>query len=55
MFPSPREEIENPLMAYKATSDPGTMYLHEAIKKPDADNFVKVMLKEVMDQMGNKV
>jgi hypothetical protein len=52
MFPS-REEIENPLVAYKATSDPDTMYLHEAMKEPDADNFVKVMLKEVMDQMGN--
>jgi hypothetical protein len=53
MFPS-REEIENPLVAYKATSDPDTMYLHEAMKEPDADNFVKAMLKEVMDQMGNK-
>jgi hypothetical protein len=30
MFPS-REEIENPLVAYKATSGPDTMYLHEAI------------------------
>jgi hypothetical protein len=41
-------------VAYKATSDPDTMYLHEAMKEPDADKFVKEMLKEVMDQMGNK-
>jgi hypothetical protein len=53
MFPS-REEIENPLVAYKATSDPNMMYLHEAMKEPDADNFVNAMLKEVMDQLGNK-
>jgi hypothetical protein len=49
-----REEKENPLVAYKATSNPGMMYLHEAMKEPDADNFVRAMLKEVIDQLGNK-
>jgi hypothetical protein len=48
IFPS-RKEIEKLLVAYKATSDPDTMYLHEAMKEPDADNFVRAMLKEVMD------
>ena len=52
MFPI-REEIDNPLMAYKATSDPDTMYLHEAMKEPDGGEFVKAMEKEVTDQMEN--
>jgi hypothetical protein len=38
IFPS-REEIENPSVAYKATCNPDTIYLHEAMKDPDADNF----------------
>ncbi len=52
MFPS-REEIEHPLMAYKATSDPDTMYLHEAMKEPDKDEFIRAMDKEVKDQIDN--
>jgi hypothetical protein len=52
MFPA-REEIDNPLVAFKATSDPDTMYLHEAMKEPDGGEFVKAMEKEVRDQMEN--
>jgi hypothetical protein len=52
MFPS-REEIEHPLMAFKATSDPDTMYLHEAMKEPDSGEFARAMEKEVRDQMEN--
>jgi hypothetical protein len=50
MFPS-REEIEHPLMAFKATSDPDTMYLHKAMKEPDSGEFVRALNKEVRDQM----
>jgi hypothetical protein len=28
----------NPLLAYKANSDPDTMYLHQAMKETDAPN-----------------
>jgi hypothetical protein len=52
MFPV-REEIDNPLVAFKATSDPDTMYLHEAMKEPDGGKFVKAIDKEVRDQMDN--
>ena len=35
----------DPLYAYKATSDPDTMYLHEATKTSDWPNFRLVMQK----------
>ena len=31
------------LMAYKATADPDTMYLHQAMKQPDRKEFLKAM------------
>ena len=40
-------------MAYKATSDPDTLYLHQAMKEPDKHNFIKAMEKEMEDQMKN--
>ena len=43
----------DPLLAYKAVSDPDTMYLHEAMKQPDRDQFLAAMLKEVEDQRKN--
>ena len=55
MFPkgeSPDLE-ENLLLAFKANADPDTMYMHEALKEPDRAQFIKAMLKEVSDQMGN--
>ena len=36
----------DPLQIYKATSDPDTMYMHEAMKEPDAGEFKKAMQKE---------
>ena len=52
MFPI-RGEDEHPLVAYKATSDPDTMYLHEAMKEPNRKEFLQAMQKEVTDQAGN--
>jgi hypothetical protein len=43
-----------PLQAFKATSDPDTMYPHDAMKEPDAPQFMEAMVREVTDQMGNK-
>ena len=37
------------LSIFKATSDPDTMYLHEAMKQPDADEFRQAMQKEQPD------
>lgn len=40
-------------LAYKASTDPDIMYLHQAMKEPDKHEFVKAMQKEVEDQMSN--
>ena len=44
----------HPLMAYKATSDPDYMYLHQTMKKPYRANFLTAMLQEVTDQVKNE-
>ena len=41
------------LMACKASTDPDTMYMHEAVKEKDKDQFILAMKKEVEDQMAN--
>ena len=40
-------------LAFKASTDPDTMYMHEAMREPDKAEFVKAMEKEVQDQMDN--
>jgi hypothetical protein len=37
---------EHPILAYKATSDPDTMYHHQAMRQPDAKEFREAMKKE---------
>ena len=44
-------ESENPLCAFKAKTDPDTMYLHEALKQPDRKEFIQAMDKELQDQL----
>jgi hypothetical protein len=48
---SPDEE--SPLLAYAASADPDTMYLHEALKQPDRKQFLEAMVKEVEAQTAN--
>jgi hypothetical protein len=61
LFPNHKQEYnqirleQDPLYAYKATSDPDTMYLHQAMQEKDADQFKAAMIKEVNDQMKGKV
>ena len=45
----PRELNPHPVIAFKTNSDPDTMYLHEAMKAPDAPQFREAMQKEVDD------
>jgi hypothetical protein len=33
-------------MIYKATTDPDTMYMHQAMREPDQDEFKKAMIKD---------
>ena len=45
LFPNPEEE--HTLLAYKASADPNTMYMHEAMKEPDSGEFKKAMRGEM--------
>ncbi len=38
-------------LAYAASTDPDTMYLHQAMKEPDKDEFIKAMQQEVDAQV----
>ncbi len=54
MFPSDnRWSYRDPLLAYKAVSDPDTFYYHQAMKEDDRDKFQENMAKEVTDQFNN--
>jgi Reverse transcriptase (RNA-dependent DNA polymerase)/GAG-pre-integrase domain len=41
-------------VAYAASSDPDVMYLHEAMKQPDREEFVRAMSKEIKSHTENE-
>jgi hypothetical protein len=43
----------HPLLAYAASADPDTMYLHEALRQPDRLQFIEAMKREVEDHTKN--
>ena len=43
----------DPLYAYKSTSDPDTLYHHQAMKAEDRTEFLLAMIKEVTDKINN--
>ena len=43
-----QDDMSNPI-SFAASSDPDTMYFHEAMKAPDAKEFLKAMSKEFND------
>ena len=45
----------HPLNAFAATSDPDTMYYHEAMKAPDRKEFIQAMQEEITGQLENEV
>jgi hypothetical protein len=53
LFPEAQVDDTDPLLAFKATTDPDTMYMHEAMREPDREQFREAMVKEVADQMSN--
>jgi len=40
-------------MAFKATADPDTMHLHEALGQPDRAKFIEAMMEEIQGQEKN--
>ena len=50
LFPDHQEQdFDNPLLAFKSTSDPDTLYYHEAMKMKDRREFIKAMEEEIRD------
>ena len=45
-------EFLNPI-ALKVSTNPDTMYMHQAMRQPDRKEFIQAMQKEVKDQMEN--
>ena len=43
------------VMAMSATSDPDTMYYHEAMREPDAQDFIEAVKKEFTDLLDKGV
>jgi len=41
-------------MAWKATADPDTRYLHQALKQPDRQQFLEAMDEEIKVHMDGK-
>jgi hypothetical protein len=53
MFPEHNHDHIDPFLAYKAVSDPDTLYYHQAMKEPDRNEFESGMEKEIKDQFEN--
>ena len=54
LFPNDIQMSQNyPYLAFKASADPDTMYLHQAMRDPDKEQFITAMHEEVRSQMGN--
>ena len=50
LFPDHQEQdLDHPLLAFKSTSDPDTMYYHEVMRMKDRREFVKAMEEEIRD------
>jgi hypothetical protein len=48
-------DLEDPIAyALKASNDPDTMYMHEAMRQPDAKQFKEAMVKEIKDHDTRK-
>jgi predicted SnoaL-like aldol condensation-catalyzing enzyme len=43
------KEVEMDPISFKATSDPDTLYMHEAMKAPDTEQFKEAMRREVKE------
>ena len=45
--------MDDPI-CFKASSDPDTMYYHQAMKAQDKENFIKAIVKEINAHISNK-
>jgi hypothetical protein len=49
-----QDDMTNPIAFLAQTSDPDTMYYHQAMKQPDRNEFVKAVIKEINDHVERK-
>jgi len=49
------QDQEGQIIAYGASTDPDTMYYHEAMREPDREQFLKAMKQEVENHTQNQV
>jgi hypothetical protein len=50
-----QEQIKELGFSMEASTDPDTIYFHEEMRKPDTQEFIKVMKKEVESHAKNEV
>ena len=53
MYPEDTVATDDPILAYAASTDPDTMYYHEAMREPDRAKFIKAMGEEIEGQIKN--
>jgi len=51
--PLDTNQVMDLLLAFKATSDPDTLYHYQAMRQPDRKDFKKAINKELQNQMNN--
>jgi hypothetical protein len=49
-----QDEMSDPIAFLARTSDPDTMYFHQAIRQPDREEFIKAIIKEINDHIKHK-
>jgi len=47
-----QDDMVDPI-GFKASSDPDTMYYHQAMRAPDKDQFLAAIVKEINDHITN--
>jgi hypothetical protein len=46
--------MTDPIAFLARTSDPDTMYFHQAIRQPDCEEFIKAIIGEINDHIKQK-
>jgi hypothetical protein len=47
--------VNNSFLAYKASTDPDTMYHHQAMKQPDREKFQEAMKRNVRHTIKKEI
>ena len=53
MYPDHKDSHQDLIQVFKAISDPDTMYYHQVMKQRDKKEFIKVMEREMNENLAN--